>query len=114
MLDRAIRDEMLYGESEESPYYKPKDDTLYGSCVLQIQIENGAEYLKWKKYNGGDARWDFMVTYPAVMRREYTFHTTADLDQMTYKIVQLLQMGFKVRAVNWQLEEYKSQLKQPL
>ena len=103
-------------ESEENSkpiygQYKPKDDRLYGQCTIQIYIQNHGEYLKWKKYvEGNQHRWDFMVNYPAVMRSSYIFHKVQDLDMITRKIVMLLQSGFNVRAVDWQLKDYKSQL----
>ena len=109
---QRIEQETEDTESESIPTYIPKEEKLFGSCVLQIQIENGAEYLRWRKYNGGPQRWDYAVTYPAIMRATYDFHTTSDLDMITHKVVQLLQMGFKVRAVNWQLKDYKSQLEE--
>lgn len=95
-------------------YYIPKEDRLYGKCTLQIRFENGAEYIKWKKYNGGKNRWDFITSYPAIMRAEYDFHTCLDVDIMVRKIVQLLQMGFNVRAVDWKLKEYESQLEKEI
>lgn len=97
-------------EEPEKARYIPKQERLYGKCVVQIQIANHGEYLKWQKYNGGTSRWDFVVTYPALMRKEYEFHTISELNMLTQKVVQLLQLGFEVRAVNWRLTEYESQL----
>lgn len=87
-------------------------EKLYGSCTLSIQFKNHGEYLKWLKYTGNDigTRWDFVITYPAIFRAKYEFHTTLDVDIMAKKIIQLLQMGFDVHSANWQLKEYKSQL----
>lgn len=86
-----------------------KEDRLYGRCVLTIKFQNKYEYEKWLKYHP-DRKWEFMVTYPAVMRAVYDFHTTLDVEIMTKKIIQLLQMGFNVHSASWQLKEYKSQL----
>ena len=86
-----------------------KEDQLYGRCVLTIQFQNKYEYEKWLKYHP-DRKWEFLVTYPAVMRAVYDFHTTLDVEIMAKKIIQLLQMGFNVHSASWQLKEYKSQL----
>jgi hypothetical protein len=97
-------------DTENESYYIPKSDTLFGCCTLQVKIENEEDYEKWKKYNGGRNRWDFQTSFPAVMQAEYDFHTSLDVDIISRKIIQLLQMGFNVRAANWRLAEYKSQL----
>ena len=96
-------------------YYTPKspeEERLFGSCNLQIVIHNRGEYLRWRKYNGGDQRWDYEVSYPAVMRATYDFCTVADLEMITRKIIQLLQMGFDVSATKWQLKECKSMVEE--
>lgn len=105
----------VYDPSEDEPDNNvaadipKKEDQLYGRCVLTIKFQNKYEYEKWLKYHP-DRRWEFMVTYPAVMRAVYDFHTTLDVEIMTKKIIQLLQMGFNVHSASWQLKEYKSQL----
>ena len=99
------KEEPTYG------HYIPKDERMYGKCTLQIRFENYGQYLQWRKYNGGKNRWDFAPSsWPAIMRAEYDFHTGTDVDVMVRKIIQLLQMGFNVRAVDWKLTEFKSQL----
>jgi hypothetical protein len=85
-------------------------DKLYGKCVLSIRFNNFGEYKKWQVYVG-ERKWDFLVSYPAIMRAEYEFHTAYDVEVMTKKIIQLLQMGFDVYSANWQLKDYKTQLK---
>lgn len=101
----SSEEELAYGN------YTPKEDRLFGKCTLQIMFHDKYEYLKWRKYNGGKTRWDFMTTYPAIMRNVFEFHTSQDIDMMVRQIVQLLQMGYDVRAADWKLTEYKSQLK---
>lgn len=86
------------------------NEKLFGKCILSIKFENHGEYLKWKTYNSG-RQWDFLVNYPAIMRAEYEFHTALDVEIIAKKIVSLLQQGFNVYSANWQLEDYKSQLK---
>lgn len=107
--------EASYDEGTETHrYYEPMTDdsgvrALFGRCVLTIRFENGAEYAKWKKYNPG-RQWEFMVSFPALMRADYEFHTTLDVEMMAKKIVQLLEMGFNVYSADWQLKPCKSQL----
>ena len=101
---------MNNNEEKSTGYYVPKEDRLFGSCILQIRIENEEQHKQWAKYNGGKQRWDFLVDYPAIMRATYDFHTSLDVDILARKVVQLLQMGFQVHAVDWKLKEYKSQL----
>ena len=85
-------------------------EKLYGKCVLSIRVENHGEYLKFKKYNGGVSQWDFIVSYPAILRAEYEFHTILDVEVMAKRIVQLLQLGFNVHSAHWQLKDYQSQV----
>lgn len=98
-------------DEPEKPAYVPKSENraLYGKCVLQVRFENEDEYKKWKEFNQRYI-WAFDHTYPAIMRAEYEFHTTYDVELMTKEIVSLLEMGFDVRAVDWKVREYKSQL----
>ena len=85
-------------------------DNLYGKCTLSVKFNNHGEYLKCKQYLGNN-RWDFITSYPAIMRYEFEFHTVLDVEILARKIVQLLQVGLTVYSANWQLKEYKSQLK---
>ena len=89
---------------------KKEPKKLYGSCILEIRFQNKYEYEKWLKYHP-DRKWEFMVTYPAVMRAVYDFQTAQEVEIMTKKIVQLLQMGFNVYSARWQLKENASQIR---
>lgn len=96
---------------EDKPAYIPKSESrpLYGKCVLQIRFETEEDYKRWKEVNRRYL-WEFDHTYPAIMRAEYEFHTTYDVELMAKEIVSLLEMGFDVRSVDWKVSEYKSQL----
>ena len=83
------------------PDNKPK---LKGRCVLSIKIEDELEFEKWKEYNPG-RKWEFIVSYPALMRAEYRFVNSMDVEILVKKVVQLLQMGFNVYSAQWLLEE---------
>lgn len=106
----SFDDELTDNEELSYGHYIPKVDTLYGKCTLQIRFNDKYEYLRWRKYNGGKTRWDFMTQYPAIMTNEFEFHTSQDIDMLVRQIVQLLQQGYNVRAVDWKLTEYESQL----
>lgn len=83
-----------------------------GKCVLAIRFENHAEYLKWKYYCDPNRKWEFEVSYPAIMRMEFPFKNSLDVDILCKKIVQLLEFGFHVYSAEWKLE--KSQQEQLL
>ena len=93
-------------EDEDCSVAVPEKEAkkIKGKCTLSIRFENHGEYLKWKTYAGG-RQWDFLVNYPAVMRAEYPFESSLDVEIMTRKIVQLLEMGFDVYSASWSLEE---------
>lgn len=95
-------------ESEEDPDYIPgelaKPQEFKGKCVLSVRFENEEDYQNWLKYNP-DRKWDFLVSYPAVVRAEYIFTSSLDVEIMVKKIVQLLSMGFSVHSASWNLEE---------
>ena len=100
-----ILDEPDDEEEEDSDELPAKEEKkIKGKCTLSIRFENHGEYLKWKTYAGG-RQWDFLVNYPAVMRAEYPFESSLDVEIMTRKIVQLLEMGFDVHSASWSLEE---------
>lgn len=85
---------------------KPELKEVVGECILSIKIENHGQYLMWQKLNGGGNRqWEFLVSYPAIMRGRYSFKTSLDVEIIAKKIVHLMQMGFNVYSANWQLRE---------
>lgn len=95
--------------SVRDPLVKP----MYGKCIIEIQLKNHGEYLAWVKYQHG-RKWEFAHTYPAIMRAEYDFHSSLDVEMIAKKIVQLLEMGFDVYSARWRLAKEKSQLEQRL
>lgn len=76
-----------------------------GSCVIAIRFECRAEYLKWKKYCDPGRRWEFEVEFPAILRMDYPFESALDVNILSVKIVQLLQMGFNVYSAEWRLSQ---------
>ena len=105
--------ELSVGEADEEPNDEAEKETenrplspqaMKGSCVLTIRFENHAEYLKWAKYNPGRT-WEFLVSYPALMRARYSFENALEAEMMAKKIVQLLTIGFNVYSASWVLEE---------
>ena len=98
----------LIDDQDQEPEIKIDSPSpiLNGSCTLSIRFEDEKEYKRWKKYSGG-RQWEFLVSYPAIMRAEYKFHDSLEAEIMAKKIVQLLQWGFNVYSANWTLEEKK-------
>ena len=88
-------------ETENRPLSPPPD--LKGSCTLAIRFNNHGEYLKWAKYNPGRT-WEFLVSYPAIMRARYSFKNALEVEMLAKKIVQLLTFGFDVYSASWELE----------
>ena len=81
-----------------------------GVCTVAVRFRHRAEYLKWKTYVEPNRKWDFEVSYPAIMRMEFPFKDSLDVEMLTKRIVSLLEMGFDVYSAQWKL----SQKKQPL
>ncbi len=77
---------------------------LDGKCLISILFENAGEYIKWQKYFG-ERKWDFIQSYPAIFRAEYSFHNSMDVEILAKKIVQLLEAGFDVHSANWELKK---------
>lgn len=82
-----------------------REKKLKGKCVLSIRFENHGDYLRWKKYFGVGRQWEFMTSYPAIMRAEYEFTNSLEVEVMAKKVVQLLEAGFNVYSASWQLDE---------
>lgn len=102
---------------EDEPYIVPVDQIdwegrampekpLNGRCVLSIRFLNEDDYKKWAERFPG-RKWEFLVSYPAIMRAEYKFHNSLEVEAIAKKIVDILQMGFNVNSANWVLEEEK-------
>lgn len=96
-----LPDEEEWPENFPDP---PAPPEMYGRCTLSIRMDSEEDYQRWKKYNP-DKKWDFIVSFPAVMRAEYTFKNAMEVEMMAKKVVQLLQMGFDVHTANWKLDE---------
>lgn len=82
---------------------------IHGSCILSIRFNTHGEYLKWKKYFGNGQQWDFLVNYPAIMRAEYQFTNSLEVEVMAKKVVQLLEAGFDVYSASWTLDRPKEE-----
>lgn len=101
-------------EIDEWQPAEPKKIEIDGKCRVSIRFNNKGEYLKWAKYvDPQKTRWDFDVTFPAIMRREYIFHNILDVEMMIKQIVGLLQMGFDVSMANFNLEQKEVALETP-
>jgi hypothetical protein len=92
-------------ESEEPQKKTEEGKKLKGRCVMTIRFENHGEYLRWKKYFGVGRQWEFLASYPALMRAEIEFTNSLEVEMMAKKVVQLLEAGFNVYSASWSLEE---------
>jgi len=104
-----VEDDKKQTTAVRDPLVKP----MYGTCIIEINLKNHGEYLSWVKYEGG-RKWEFVHTYPAIMRAEYDFHSSLEVEMLAKKIVHLLEMGFDVYSARWRLAKEKSQLEQRL
>ena len=95
---------MGYGYSYKEP--------VIGSVDISVKFDSKPEYLKWKYYVDPGRKWDFDVTYPAIMRTTWEFRNALDVETLNKKIVWLLELGFNVHSANWRLK--KAQQEQPL
>lgn len=86
----------------------PPPPELHGKCILSVKFETPDDYARWKYYAKG-RQWEFMVQYPAIMRAEYDFHNSLEVEMLAKKIVDLLQQGFDVYSANWKLEKKDEQ-----
>ena len=100
----SITEEDISETPEAEPGKPPPLPVMNGRCTLSIRFENEEEYERWKEHSGG-RQWEFLVSYPAIMRAEYSFHNSLEAEILAKKIVQLLQWGFNVYSANWTLEE---------
>lgn len=102
--DYDFLDEESTDDIPDKPVQEVKE--LIGECTLAIRIKNHGQYLMWQKLNGGGNRqWEFLVSYPAIMRGKYIFKTSLDVEIIAKKIVHLMQMGFDIYSANWRLKE---------
>lgn len=80
-------------------------EPITGSVDIAVKFENRAEYLKWKYYVDPGRKWDFDVTFPAIMRTSWTFKDSMEVEMLNKKIVWLLELGFNVYSSNWRLKK---------
>ena len=93
-------------DAQQTEVKKESLPALNGYCTLSIRLNNHGEHLKWIQYNG-TPKWEFVVTYPAIVRAKYEFHDSADVDVLSRKIVRLLEWGFDVYSANWKLTKMR-------
>ena len=90
-------------------YGSPKK--IDGKCTLSIRFNTEKEYQEWKDYFGGGRQWEFIVSFPAIMRAQYKFHNSLEAEVMVRKVVQLLESGFDVYSASWTLDKKEEETK---
>ena len=84
-----------------------------GQAVIKVRFRNNPEYVKFRKqvlktdWVPGDA-------YPPWEDLVVDFHCVDDLDRITRRIVQLLQMGFEVYSTRYKLEQQLAEEEHPI
>lgn len=92
-------------ESNEQSIEANKNDPIqyFGMATITIRFENRIQWQKYRRYIL-KTNWDFdggMSPYTAHL--EERFSCTDDVEKITKKIVQLLQMGFDIYSCKWTL-----------
>lgn len=78
-------------------------NNYYGSASITVRFENRVQWQKWRKYVL-KTDWDFDGgSGPYIARLEEKFNCSEDVERITKRIVQLLELGFEVYSCQWKL-----------
>ena len=97
---------------EEEPVdepVKPEYKRLYGTATITIRFENRVQWQKYRMYIL-KTEWDFDGgDHPYTAQLKQNFTCVDDVEQITKKIVDLLQLGFDVYSCKWDLQKEDEQ-----
>lgn len=87
-------------------------DIFSGQATIKVRFRNNPEYVKFRTqvlktdWMPGDAypNWEDLIM---------EFHSVEDLERITKRIVQLLQMGFEVYSCRYKLEQQLAEEEHP-
>lgn len=88
---------------------EPKQESFFGHATITIRFENRVQWQKYRKYIL-KTDWEFdggQNPYTAQLKE--CFETVEDVENITKKIVELLQLGFDVYSCKWELERENEQ-----
>ena len=88
-------------EPEHVDLKEPKFD---GQVTIKVRFRNKIEYEKFRKYIL-KTLWSYGDVYPTWEELTVDFHSVEDLEQVTRRVVELLQIGFEVYCCRYKLEE---------
>lgn len=83
-----------------------------GQAVIKVRFRNNPEYVKFRK-QVLKTDWVPGDVYPPWEDLVVDFHCIDDLDRITRRIVQLLQMGFEVYSTRYKLEQQLAEEEYP-
>ena len=87
-------------------------ESFNGQVTIKVRFRNNPEYVKFRTYI---LKTDWMPgdAYPTWEDLVIDFHSVEDLDRITRRIVQLLQMGFEVYSTRYKLESQLAEEEYP-
>lgn len=87
-------------------------ESFDGQAVIKVRFRNNPEYVKFRTcilktdWKPGDV-------YPQWEELVVDFHSVEDLENITKRIVMLLQMGFEVYSTRYKLEQQLAEEEYP-
>lgn len=83
-----------------------------GQVTIKVRFQNAGEYAKFRKYILKTA-WNVGDKYPTFEVMTLPFYDIEDVENITKRIVQLLQLGLEVYASNWKVERQLAEEESP-
>ena len=83
-----------------------------GQVTIKVRFQNAGEYAKFRKYILKTA-WNVGDKYPTFEVMILPFYDIEDVENITKRIVQLLQLGLEVYASNWKVERQLAEEESP-
>lgn len=83
-----------------------------GQVTIKVRFQNAGEYAKFRKYILKTA-WNIGDKYPTFEVMTLPFYDIEDVENITKRIVQLLQLGLEVYASNWKVERQLAEEESP-
>jgi len=78
-------------------------ETFNGQATIRVQFQSRLEYERFRKYIL-KTEWGYELDYPIFEELKVAFHSIEDLNRISMRIVELLQMGFQVYCCRYQME----------
>jgi len=95
--------ELVVSNQERGLYMSDYVEKFTGQVTIKVRFQNAGEYAKFRKYILKTA-WNVGDKYPTFEVMTLPFYDIEDVENITKRIVQLLQLGLEVYASNWKVE----------